>query len=165
MKIAVAYIKGPRGFKGELTAALFRPSSGSVKRGLEITIQKDDRVADLKVEYVKSLRKGIGIKLVGIDDEQTALSWKGAEILIEADKLEPLEEKEFYHFQIEGAEVFEEDGKRVGIVTQVESTAGNALLIIDTGDDLIMVPFVKAIVKMLDIENKKIVIDKIEGLY
>lgn len=165
MKITVAYIRGPRGFKGELTAALYRPSSQSLIPGLEVTIRKDDRVSDLKIEYVKLLRKGVGVKLAGVDNEEDALSWKGGEILVEAKELEPLDEKEFYHFQIEGAEVFEENGERVGIVREVDGSAGNTLLIVDTGNEEIMIPFVEAFVKSVDAENKKIMIRKIEGLY
>lgn len=165
MKIAVAYIRGPRGFKGELTAALYRPSSQSLIPGLEVTIRKGDRVSDLKIEYVKLLRKGVGVKLAGVDNEEDALSWKGGEILVEANELEPLDEKEFYHFQIEGVEVFEENGERIGIVREVDSSSGNTLLIIDRGNDEIMIPFVEAFVKSVDVENKKIMIRKIEGLY
>ena len=165
MKIAVSYIRGPRGFKGELTAILYRPSSRSLIPGLEVTIRKDERVSDLKIEYVKLLRKGVGVKLAGVDNEEDALSWKGGEILVEANELEPLDEKEFYHFQIEGAEVFEEDGERIGIVREVDGSSGNTLLIIARGNDEIMIPFVEAFVKSVDVENKKIMIRKIEGLY
>lgn len=164
MKIAVAYVRGPRGFKGELAAILYKPSSRSLEPGLEVTIRNGDLTEAFKIEYLKSLRKGIGIKLAGIEDELTAVNWKGGEILIDAEKLKPLDEKEFYHFQIEGAEVFEIKGERIGIVRQVDNSSGNTLLIVDTGSEEIMIPFVEAFVKSVDIENKKIVVEKIEGL-
>ena len=165
MKIAVAYVRGPRGFKGELSATLYRQSSNSVRPGAEVTIIKGDRSRDLEVEYVKSLRKGIGLKLTEIDDQESAESWRGAEVLIELEKIEPLGEKEFYHFQLEGAEVFEEDGAKIGIVDWINDSAGNDLLIVRTENGEIIIPFVKAIIKSIDVATKKIIIRKIEGLY
>jgi 16S rRNA processing protein RimM len=165
MKIAVAYIRGPRGFKGELAAGLFRPGSGSIKPGMIVTISGDDKTRELEVEYVKKLRKGIGVKLIGIDDETEAELWRGAEISIELEKLEPLGAKEYYHFQIEGAEVKGIDGARIGEVVRVDSSAGNDILIVRTADNEIMIPFVREIVKSVDIDNRKIVVEAIEGLY
>ena len=165
MKIAVAHIRGPRGFKGELAAALYRQSSRSLKPGAEVTLSKEDKSRDLKVEYVKSLRKGIGLKLTEIDDEATAESWRGGEILIELEKIDPLDEKEFYHFQLEGAGVVEEDGTEVGIVEGIDDFAGNDLLIVKTEKGEILIPFVTAIIKSVDVTMKRIVINKIEGLY
>jgi len=165
MKIAVAYIRSPRGFKGELAASLYNPSSENLKPGGKITIKKGDRSNSLTVEYIKTLRKGIGIKLEGIDDEETAESWRGAEILMELDELEALDESEFYEFEIEGAEVFESEGGKLGIVDRIENSTGNSLLVVKGDSGEILIPFVAAIVKSVDIENKKIVIEKLEGLY
>jgi len=165
MKIAVAYIRGPRGFKGELAAALFKPSSASLRPGLVVTILKGDKSSELEVEYIKSLRRGIGLKLIGIDDEETADGWRGAEILVEAENLEPLGEKEFYHFQLEGSEICEQDGTKLGVVERIDDTTGNALLTVKTDNGEILIPFVEAVVKSVDIEKKMIIIKKIEGLY
>jgi 16S rRNA processing protein RimM len=165
MKIAVAYIKGPRGYKGELAAGFYRRDSSSIKRDLVITISKDDESRDLKVDYVKKLRNGIGIKLIGIDDEAAAEYWRGGEISVELEKLESLSEKEYYHFQLEGADVQKTDGTRIGKVVRIDGSAGNDLLIVRSIDGEIMIPFVKEIVRSVDIDNKKIVVKEIEGLY
>ena len=165
MKIAVAYIRGPRGLRGELTATLYRPSSQSLKPGLDVTLKKDERELQATIEQIKFLPKGLGIKFAGFDNVETAVIWKGAEVLVEEEQLEPLDKNEFYHFEIVGAEVFESDGKKIGIVKELDSSAGNTLLIVDTGGEEIMIPFVGAFVKSVDIEKKKIMIEKLEGLY
>ena len=165
MKIAVAYIRGPRGFKGELAAALYKPASRSLRPGLEIELCKGERTLDSRVEHIKFLNKGLGVKAAGIDDEESAANWKGGEILVDSENLEPLGKNEFYHFEIEGSEVFENGGKRIGRVKSVNDSAANTLLIIDTGDSEIMIPFVEALVRSVDTGNKRIVIEKIEGLY
>jgi len=165
MKIAVAYIRGPRGFKGELAAALFSTSSDNLKIGQPVTINKGEKSYDTEVEFIKHLRKGIGLKLAGINDEQTAESWRGGEILVEMSELEPLGEGEFYNFQLEGLTIYEEDGTRLGEIKAIDDSAGNPLLTIATENGEVLIPFVSAIVKSVDLEKKKMVIKKLEGLY
>lgn len=165
MKVSVAYIKGPRGLRGELAAVLYRPSSESLKPGLEVTIKIKEKSQKCIVEYVKSLKNRIGLKLTGIDDEETALDWRHGEILVDKKELEPLGEHQYYHFEIEGARVYDEKGNMIGTVTNIDTAHGNDLLYVKTDEGEIMIPFVKAIVQTVDIENKRIVIKKIKGLY
>ncbi len=165
MKVSVAYIKGPRGLKGELAAVLYSPSSESLRPGLEVIIQIKEKSRKCIVEYVKPLKNRIGLKLSGIDDEETALDWRHGEILVEKEELEPLGEYQYYHFEIEGARVYNEEGDLIGTVAYIGNAPANNLLYVKTDEGEIMIPFVKAIVKTVDIENKRIVIKKIKGLY
>lgn len=165
MKVSVAYIKGPRGLKGELAAVLYRQSSESLKPGQEVVIQVKEKSRKCIVEYAKPLKNRIGLKLSGIDDEETAFDWRQAEILVEKKELEPLGKYQYYHFDIEGAQVYDEEENLVGTVTNIDNAPGNDLLYVKTAEGEIMIPFVKAIVKTVDTENKRIVIKKINGLY
>lgn len=164
MKISVAYITKPRGLRGELAAVLYRPSSGSLKSGLRITLEKEDNRQDFEIEFIKSLRGRIGLKLKGIDSQEEAANWIGAEVLLDREKLDPLDDDEFYHFQIEGAEVYDQEGGFVGIVRQLAEIPGNDIMIVETDDREVMIPFVEAIVKSVDVEKKRIVISAMEGL-
>lgn len=164
MKISVAYITKPRGLKGELAAVLYRPTSGSLRPGSRITLEKQDDRQDFSIEHVKSLRGRIGLKLEGIDSQEEASVWTGADVLLDRERLEPLDNDEFYHFQIEGAEVCDQRGARIGIVRRLADFPGNDIMIVEAEDKEIMIPFVKAIVKSIDVERKRIVITAIEGL-
>jgi 16S rRNA processing protein RimM len=165
MKITVAYIKGPRGFRGELAAVLYNPLSESLHSGLEVTLDKGEMTGSYEVEYIKQLKNRIGLKLKGIEDVETAERWKGAEVYVEKDRLQPLSDSEYYHFELEGAQVYDEAGGLIGTVIHVESGAGNVILNVSGEKGEILIPFVKAIITLVDIENKKIVVRNIEGLY
>jgi 16S rRNA processing protein RimM len=164
MKVSVAYIKGPRGLKGELAAVLYNPSSRSLRPGLTVTLERGERSGDFDIEFTKQLKKRIGLKLKGIEDGETAENWKGAEVLIEKDKLEPLDESEYYHFELEGAEVYDNNGVLIGIVKIADNHVGNAILYVDTENGEVLIPFVKEIIQTIDIAKKKIVIKRLEGL-
>jgi 16S rRNA processing protein RimM len=165
MKISVAYIRKPRGIRGELTAVLYRPSSKSLRPGIQITLQKEKDSQVFAIEYMKSLKGRIALKLAGLDNQEEASFWNGAEVLLDREDLEPLDDDEFYHFEIEGVKVYDQDGAYVGTVKQMAVIPGNDIMIIKGDDKEIMIPFVKAIVKSVDLEKKRIVISSIEGLY
>jgi len=165
MKISVAYIQKPRGFNGELAAVPYKADTQSLRPGLEVTLQKGDGFFQSAIQSVTYLNGRLGLKLKGIDSEEMAKMWRGAEILVELDNLEKRESGEYFHFEIEGCEVFEESGEHVGKVISVDTTAANDLLNIQSEHGDILIPFLKVFVKSVDIENKKIIIKKIEGLY
>jgi 16S rRNA processing protein RimM len=165
MKVSVAYIKKPRGFKGELAVIPYRVNTQSLQPGLEITLQKGIQSRIFSIESVKILRDRIAVKLIGIDDENSAVAWCGGDILIDLDKLATLGKGEYYNFQIEGANVYEEAGKFVGKVSEVNNLAANDVLTVIGDQGEILIPFIKQVIVSVDVENKEIVIRKMEGLY
>ena len=160
----MAYIKGPRGLNGELAAFLYKPTSNTLKKELCITLEKDGKSEEFKIENIKRLKRTIGIKLKEINDREASEHWKGATLLVERDDLEPLEGSEFYHFELEGSEVFDDTGEKIGIVNSVDGESANSILNIDSDGKEVLIPFVKAIVREVDIKKKRIIIKKIDGL-
>jgi 16S rRNA processing protein RimM len=165
MKVSVAYIKRPRGLRGELAVIPYRVNTQSLKAGLEITLEKGNLKQNSTIESVKVLRDRIAVKLAGIDDEASARAWCGGDILIDLEKLVPLDNGVYYNFQLEGADVFEEAGEFLGKVHEVNNLAANDILTVIGDKGEILIPFIKQVIVSVDAEKKKIVIRKIEGLY
>jgi 16S rRNA processing protein RimM len=165
MKISVAYIKKPRGFRGELAVIPYRPNTQSLRPGIEVTLQKDNSGQNCVIESVKFIHDRIAIKLIGIDDDKAAQFWQGGEVLIEEKDLVGLEDGEYYHYQLEGCEVFEENGERLGKVRGIDYLSANDVLSVIGDGGEILIPLIKQVVISVDVKNKRIVIRKLEGLY
>jgi 16S rRNA processing protein RimM len=165
MKISVAYIKRPRGFKGELAVVPYRPDTQSLKPGLEVMLQKDKAERLCVIETVKILRDRIAIKFSGIDDEPAAETWCGGDIVVDDRDLAPLADGEYYHFQLEGADVYEESGLLLGKVSAVDTLSANDILTVQGESGEILIPMIKQVIVSVDIANKRIVIRHLEGLY
>jgi 16S rRNA processing protein RimM len=165
MKISVAYIKKPRGFRGELAVIPYRPNTQSLRPGIKVTLQRDNVIQDCVIEAVKFLRDRVVIKLAGIDDEEAALAWRGGEVLVEEKELASLEEGEYYHFQLEGCDVFEESGRLLGKVSGVDYLSANDVLSVIGENGEILIPLIKQVIVSVDTKNKSIVVRKLEGLY
>ena len=79
---------------------------------------------------------------------------------------ETLEEDEFLIDELVGLEVFDiADGKKLGFVVGVSNNGATDLISVKTNSkNICLVPFVNAIVPVVDLENKKILINNLEGL-
>ena len=103
--------------------------------------------------------------LDGVTDRDTAESLVKAILWVDEDTdSRPAEEDAWYDYQLVGLTV-RRNGVTVGTIARVDHFPAQDLLIIDTGDGEVMVPFVKAIVTGVDIEAGTMDIDPPTGLF
>jgi 16S rRNA processing protein RimM len=103
--------------------------------------------------------------LDGIDDRDAAESLVKAILWVDEDQdSRPVEEDAWYDYQLIGLTV-RRNGHAVGTITRVDHFPSQDLLIIDTGEAEVLVPFVKAIVTSVDIEAGTMDIDPPIGLF
>ena len=104
------------------------------------------------------------VKLSGINSPEEAKALKGYEIHVIKDRND-LEENTYFYSDLEGCEIVDDNGKILGVVKEVEEfPAQLTLRVARKGKPDFFVPFVKQFIKNVDIENKRILIEVIEGL-
>jgi len=87
-----------------------------------------------------------------------------AVLWIEVDPQEPQEEDAWYDHQLVGLAAYVE-GEKVGEVVRVDHLPAQDLLVVRTGTAEVLVPFVKAIVKTVDVAAGRVEIDPPGGLF
>jgi 16S rRNA processing protein RimM len=80
---------------------------------------------------------------------------RGAVLSVPRDSLPPLDEDEYYAFQLVGLVVEEEGGRLLGRVSDVLDYPANDVLELDSGASL---PLVEACVRQVDLEGGRIVV-------
>jgi len=84
---------------------------------------------------------------------------------IAEEDLGELEEGVYYHHEIIGCVVSTVDGAEIGTITEILVTGANDVwTVVPEKGKAQYIPFIDDVVKDIDIENKKIVIDPMEGL-
>lgn len=84
---------------------------------------------------------------------------------VSEDKLGELNENEFYYHEIVGCTVVTVDGTEIGVVTEILETGANDVWTVKPEKGkLHYIPYIEDVVKEVDVESKKIVIDPMEGL-
>nr|WP_235451398.1 ribosome maturation factor RimM [Yonghaparkia sp. Root332] len=99
----------------------------------------------------------------GVADRTAAESLVKAILWIDQDAEEEPEEDAWYDFQLVGLRA-QRDGEEVGRVVRVEHFPAQDLLVIDTGEREVLVPFVSAIVPAVDIAAGVVTITPPPGL-
>ncbi len=101
----------------------------------------------------------------GVEDRTAAEGLIKAILLVEqqTDQL-PGEPDAWYDHQLVGLRVIR-DGQEIGQVTRVDHLPAQDLLIIQTKEKEVLLPFVKAFVPKVDVENSSILITPPGGLF
>ena len=162
--VAIARIVKPRGLKGEVVAQVLTdfPERFDDLENV-IALAPDENRRELTIEDHWFHQGRVVLKFANIDDVEQAETLRDFEICIPDSEAVELEQDEFYDWQLAGCNVESIDGQAVGAVRELMRTGGTEILVID-GDKEYLIPFAESICTVVDIENKRIVIDPPEGL-
>ncbi|MGN0014009.1 MAG: ribosome maturation factor RimM, partial [Candidatus Gastranaerophilaceae bacterium] len=91
---------------------------------------------------------------------------KGKDIKIQRESVaESLDDDEFLISDLIGLQVFNRDEELIGTIREVGTNGASEILeVSDANNKVHLIPFVKALVPFVDVKNKTIVINDIEGL-
>ena len=94
--------------------------------------------------------------------------WRDAELWVPVTEaaLDELEEEEYYFHQIIGCSVRTTEGKKIGKVKEILPYPANDVWVVESnrnGKEL-FIPYVKEFVKKVDLENRQVTIEWMEGL-
>jgi 16S rRNA processing protein RimM len=104
------------------------------------------------------------IKISTVDSIEEARKLRGQTIEIHRSQLKPLPEGHYYLFQIIGLMVSTTQGEPLGKITEVFTTKGNDTYVVNGDRGEILIPAIEDVVKSIDLEQGRMVIDPIEGL-
>lgn len=163
--ISLGKIVKPHGVKGELKIL---SSSDFImerlKKNAVILLQKDGKTVEKKVISSRMHKEMALVKLEGIESMNEAELWRDAEVLMDRSLIPNLKEG-YYFFQLKGLDAYSQNGEKIGKVSDVEETLANRnLRIVKEDGNECLVPYVPAFVKEVKLEERKIIIEVIEGL-
>ncbi|MBI5420099.1 MAG: 16S rRNA processing protein RimM [Deltaproteobacteria bacterium] len=96
--------------------------------------------------------------LKGLSTAEEAKGWAGARVFVPRQELPPPEEDEYFHADLVGCAVVDEEGAPVGWVAEVVSGPAHDWLAIRLGGEEAHLPFVAAFIREVDIERRRIVV-------
>lgn len=167
MRLKVGKIVNTHALKGELKVISTsdfieeRLSTGSkliITRGNQV-------VKEVEVEYSREHKGAFLVKFLGIDSINEAEQYKNLQLKVEEEYLEELEDGEFYYYEIIGCNVYDENNTFIGEVVDILQTGANDVWVVknDEGKEN-LIPYIEEVVKNIDIDNKIINIETMEGL-
>lgn len=163
--ITIGRIIKARGLSGELSVEQLSdfPERYALLNDIKLEF-KNGEIKSFKLERARISGSIVYIKLTGIDDRDAADSLKGAYLNITADDVYPLENDSYYIFELEGLDVFDLKGEKIGKILRIERYPAHDVLVMVTETKEIMIPAVKSFIKEVNIPECKIIVDMPEGL-
>jgi 16S rRNA processing protein RimM len=100
------------------------------------------------------------MRLQGISSPETVERFRGTPLRMRGADARPLAPNEYFLYQIVGLEVFDEDGTRLGLVTDLIETGANEVLVIspDDGAADLLLPSIPDVVLNMDPGAGRIVV-------
>ncbi|WDV47671.1 ribosome maturation factor RimM [Clostridiaceae bacterium M8S5] len=133
-----------------------------------------NRYDDLKEVYVDSMKLQLEsvwykkdvvmVKFKEYNNINDVLCFKDKYITIDEKDLKKLEEDEYFIFDLVGLKVYLLGGEYLGEVVDVLQPGANDVYVVKTEESEVLLPAVKDIVKEINIKEKKIIVDPIEGM-
>ena len=160
-KILVLEIVNTHGLKGDVRA-LYYADSPAFFDSLEGV---ENRAGEkLYFEKVRAQKGALLIKFRGIDTPEAAEALRGSQWYVTHEDLEELPEGEYYITDLLGCTVTER-GERIGEISDVvPGGAGQIIEVRLESGKKALIPFVDAFVKDVDLSEKTVSVELIEGM-
>jgi len=162
----VGKVKEAHGLKGEIYVLIFSGDISWLKklRNFELRKQGSESGATYEVEKVRPFKLGFILKSARIDDRNQSESVKGQDFLIPADLLVSKKGETIFLNEILDFIVKTPEQKNIGVVKAFSSNGAQDLLVVETENGEVEIPFVEAFIKKIDFKHQSIVMDLPEGL-
>lgn len=165
MQLTVARIGRAHGMRGEVALDLRsdapeeRFAVGAVVRTVPAS------AGPLTVERTRNLTGRWFVLFEGVLDRTAAEALRGVELVIDSDDVDTADEDAWYPHQLAGLRVEHVDGRTLGEVLDIEHLPAHDMLVIrEPSGARTLVPFVHAIVPVVDVAGGRVVLDPPGGL-
>ena len=164
--ISIGKILNFHGIQGEAKVGFSKNQEEFLKKLKVVFIKKELEYVKLDVTSVRFNKTFALLKFKGINSINDLIPYKGCLLFVEKTTVrESLGEDEFLIDELTGLDVVDPEGNIIGVVVGVSNNGANDLISVKSKTKKIsLVPFVKELVPNVDIKNKKITINNIEGL-
>ncbi|HVN49293.1 MAG TPA: ribosome maturation factor RimM [Bacteroidota bacterium] len=163
--IAVAKIIKPIGVRGEIKLQLLTDDSERLKLLASVWIGKREQaVTEHKVLCLRqNVKQGVA-SVRGVETLEAAEALRDQFIFVSNHEIMQPNAGRYFVDDILGCAMVAQDGKQIGTIVDVLALPANDLWVVKNGKKEILIPAVKAIVKEVDVKQKRVVIDSPEGL-
>ena len=160
-KICLGAIVGVHGIKGEVKVKTFTEDEHNLTKYGAVSNEQGDKKFDLKI--VGHSKELLRVKVKGVEDRNLAETLVGTGLYIERSRLPELEEEEFYHADLIGLDVQDNQGNLLGKVNALYNFGSGDLIELKMSDGTMEVlPFKKQYVPTISIKQGFIIVEMMQ---
>jgi 16S rRNA processing protein RimM len=158
----------PHGIQGEMRVRVLTDYPERLAELDTVYIGRDPNETDATAYSIESVRMHQGyalMKLAGVDDRDQADLLRQLYVMVLLEDAVPLEEGEFYLYQLIGLTVQTEAGETIGTLTEVLETGANDVYIVQSPEyGEVLIPATEETILKTNVSAGKIIVKLPEGL-
>lgn len=162
--IAIGKVLRAWGLKGMVKIQSYAESPERFLQISELHVDGKEDTIVLSLERVRKHKKAVLLKFKGHDRLEDVEGLVGKTLYLEKEDLPPLEEDEYYWYQLIGMEVWTDGGKWVGRLEEILDTGSHDVYVVRQGERETLIPAVRDVIQKVDLAGRRITIHAIEGL-
>jgi 16S rRNA processing protein RimM len=161
-KLSIGVIDRPHGVKGEMQVRLTTDYPEHFTKTKRLFLGDEPsarRVLGIRFHKEKAL-----IRLEGITTPEQVRAISGTPVRIYASEAKPLEEGEYFYFQLIGSRVVTETGETLGTLIDILETGANEVYVVSPpeGKETILLPNIPSVILSIDETTQTIVVRPLE---
>ncbi len=163
--LRVGVVSSTHGLKGEVKVF---PTTDNPERFRELTrvlLDTGQEYLPLEIAGVRFFKNQVILKFREFQDISEVEGYRGCDLLITRDQAVPLGKNENFITDLIDLEVFEDTGRKLGVLTDVLQTGANDVYVVETdGGREILLPAIGSCILKVDLEKERILVHVPEGL-
>lgn len=160
--IQIGKIVNTHGIKGHVKVIPLTDDNKRFEALEKIYLEGTDE--EFQIEKVWYNKTFVMLKFKGYDNINDVIRLKDRLILIHKSDAVELPEDTYFIHELIGIEVYTTAGVKLGAITKVLQPGANDVYVVKNEEKEYLIPAVKQFVKKVDLHDRKIIIEPIEGL-
>jgi 16S rRNA processing protein RimM len=161
--LVVGKLRRTHGLHGELLMEVYTDFPERLLPGVIVYLGQEHRRL-----HIRSLRFHDQLLLIAFDDyhdAESAAELRNQLVYVRAADRPPLPDGEYYHHQLLGLNVVSNDGRYLGVLTQILDTGANDVYVVlsETGSELLL-PAIESVILDIDLERGEMRVHLLPGI-
>ena len=163
--LELGQIVNVKGLKGEVKVNSFTDDNTKFERIPNVFIKQKGNLKEYSIEKVGYSKNQVIIKFKGVDTVEEAETLRNSYIVVDREIFGELPEGVYYIADLIGLDVYTESNEYLGKVDDIFSTGSNDVYVVkDELGKQKLLPGIDEVIKQIDLESGKIIVNLIEGL-
>lgn len=157
--VSIGRIISTHGLRGEVKFLYYNEISEGLYNYSTFLIRQEKDWVEIKPERIRQQKGFYYIKFQGYNAIEEVTSFTNKELFVKEEDLPPLDNDEYYDYQLIGLDVLDEKRGLIGKVDNIIHTKANDILVVK-GKREILIPMIDIYIKSIDLKASLI---KVEG--
>lgn len=169
--LKVGVITSTHGVRGEVKVFPTTDDVNRFKKLKNVLLDTGNEMLRLEIAGVKFFKNMVILKFKGIDNVDDVQKYRQKDLYVARKDAVKLYKDEYFIADLIGIEVFEEDGRKVGILNEVMPTGANDVYVVklceefaQNGQSEVLIPAIKQCILEVKPQDNKMTVHLLDGL-